>query len=68
MTTEWKKLTVDKFNVQATPRFPDGAPQREEYDSDEAHEHACRVYAEEWRLVYRCRGCKDFLCPQCSKE
>lgn len=52
------------FWLQATRSFPNGAPQREEYESDEAHEAACRAYSAEWRQAYSCLGCNNPDCPQ----
>ena len=53
-----------KFCLQPTHTFRDGAPAREEYDSDEQHENACRVYEGEWLQEYECTGCRNGDCPQ----
>lgn len=60
-----------RFHLQPTASFPDGAPQREEYDNDGAHDRACDKYADEWRAAYECVGCDDegtsrhrFDCPE----
>lgn len=60
----WVKI-VDRFCIQETPSFPEGAPQLENYDKMSEFEGAVREYEIEWRIVYRCRGCDDALCPQC---
>ena len=51
---------------QTTKSFPDGAPQRESYDSDAALFRAEERYEKEWRAIYRCGGCRDYVCPQCG--
>lgn len=53
-----------RFWLQPTKSFPDGAPQREEFLSDEEFDAACRQYAREWKHVYRCVGCVNPDCPQ----
>ena len=60
------KVKVYEFCLQPTRSFPDGAPQREEYESDLQLEAAELRYAAEWRDEYECRGCGDPNCPQCS--
>lgn len=63
------KRTAVIFHLQATPSFPEGAPQREEYVSDGAHDRACDKYAAEWRVLFTCTGCAGergrhgFDCP-----
>lgn len=57
-----KRIAV--FWIQPTASFPEGAPQREEYDSDSSHSRACRKYAEEWRQEFECPGCNNLDCPQ----
>jgi len=47
----------ERFYLQPTRSFPEGAPQREEYYTDKAHEEACEAYAAEWRAEYECPGC-----------
>lgn len=57
---------VERFCVQPTHSFEDGAPQREEFVSDEHHLVACVKYGREWRKEYKHEGaCKDYACPQC---
>lgn len=57
---------VPRFSLQPTPSFTDGAPERAEYETDFAHEHACSIYAIEWRAIYLCcdTECKNRDCPQ----
>lgn len=60
------------FHLQPTPSFPDGAPQREEYVSDGAHDRACDLYANEWNAIFTCTGCAErgrhgFDCPSMSR-
>ena len=56
------------FHLQPTRSFPDGAPQREEYDTDTTHKIACQLYASEWRQEYECPSyCKNVDCPQHGK-
>jgi len=57
---------VPAFHLQKTESFPEGAPQREEYDSDHHYERACRLYEAEWLAAYECGNprCKDSNCPQ----
>lgn len=56
--------TVAIFWIQPTPSFPEGAPQREEYQSDADHDLACQLYAAEWRVIFHCPGCKNPDCPE----
>lgn len=56
-TVSGKRRVV--FWIQPTASFPDGAPQREEYDSDFGHDLACFNYAQEWREEYDCIGCRN---------
>lgn len=59
--------TVLRFSpAQVTKSFPDGAPQRESYDSDVYYFRAEKQYEEEWRKAYRCQTCGDPGCPQCA--
>lgn len=64
MKTSRKKVPC--FQLQETTTFPDGAPQRESYDSDAHFIQAVRRYQEEWRAEYECKGCADAVCPQCG--
>jgi hypothetical protein len=61
-----RPIRVARFSLQGTASFPDGAPQREEYDDDYEFERACWLYAAEWRSEYLCcdEGCADPNCPQ----
>lgn len=60
------RTVVPGFSLQPTSYFPNGAPQREAFDSDEDFKTACRVYADEWRRKYVHGGvCKNRDCPQC---
>jgi hypothetical protein len=52
---------------QTTKSFPEGAPQRESYESDVACFRAEERYAKEWCETYCCTGCRDLVCPQCGK-
>ena len=52
------------FWLQPTRSFRDGAPQRENYVSDEAFFAACKKYDAEWRSKYECPGCENPECPQ----
>lgn len=52
------------FWLQPTKSFPEGAPQREEYDTDRDHDRACDRYGEEWREEYDCPGCSNPECPE----
>jgi hypothetical protein len=61
-------MKVSRFWLQPTETYPEGAPQREEYENDIAHFVACKAYAVEWRARYECRGCVDPACPQCSQR
>lgn len=60
------KTTVSHFWLQATASFPDGAPQREEYDSDDYFASACSEYCQEWRNTFVCgdNDCRNRDCPQ----
>lgn len=61
-----EKSQVPCFHLQETISFPDGAPQREEYDTDNYFYRACRKYEAEWRLAYEHPGkCENRDCPQC---
>ena len=62
------KKEVRRFWLQETRSFPEGAPQRESYNSDAAYDRACVTYDGEWRLQYHCAGCDDVVCPQCGAE
>ncbi len=64
------KTTVSKFWLQPTFSFPDGAPQREEYDGDELFKSVCLKYEIEWRAEYICndKNCKNRDCPQHFSE
>jgi hypothetical protein len=59
---------VARFWLQPTPSFPEGAPQRESYMTDEACDRADVRYADEWRAMYHCAGCDDVNCPQCGAQ
>ena len=65
MTTA-KKTTVRGFTLQSTRSF-DGAPQREEFESDAAFLLAIDRYQREWRDQYQRIGCTVSLCPQCDE-
>jgi hypothetical protein len=60
------RIPVPKFCLQPTPGFPNGAPQREEYDDDAAFQAACDKYDAEWLVVYSCSDadCMNSNCPQ----
>lgn len=60
------KTQVEKFWLQPTISFPDGAPQREEYILDCGYEEDCIIYAKEWVDTYECMNtnCKNRDCPQ----
>lgn len=60
------KVRVWRFGLEPTKSFPDGAPQRESYNSDDFYFRAEKKYDEEWRAEYKCQGCDDFGCPQCG--
>lgn len=61
-----KKTQVASFHLQPTASFPEGAPQREEYASDQWFYQACRKYGTEWCLKYAHPGkCENRDCPQC---
>ena len=62
------KVAVRRFWLQPTPSFPEGAPQRENYMTDEACDRADVRYADEWRAMYHCAGCDDVGCPQCGAQ
>lgn len=66
--TAIERKSVARFWLQPTATFPEGAPQRESFDSDRAFDRACVTYAREWRGLYRCGGCGDVACPQCGAE
>lgn len=57
---------VVRFHLQPTVSFPDGAPQREVFDTDEFFDLACAEYADEWRAKYKCgdRKCENRDCPE----
>lgn len=57
---------VRGFQLQETLNFPEGAPQRESYLSDEDYDMGVRAYQDEWKRTYRCRGCEDQNCPGCA--
>jgi hypothetical protein len=57
-----------RFHIQPTKSFPEGAPQREEYNTDRAHHEACGRYAAEWRREFTCTGCRNFDCPQHGED
>ena len=64
-----RKTRVGGFSPgQVTESFPDGAPQRECFESDSALFKAEAVYEKEWRLTYSCTGCGSYSCPQCSSR
>jgi hypothetical protein len=56
-----------RFHLQATKSFPDGAPQRENYDHDDDLFRAEKKYEAEWCKEFECPGCDDLGCPQCGK-
>lgn len=62
------KTRVNAFILQPTRSFPQGAPQREKYDTDEDLFAAEKLYAQEWREEYECQGCQDRCCPQCGES
>ncbi len=51
-----RRRRVRCFHLQSTKSFPETAPQREEYYTDEDHLEACRQYGIEWRATYICEG------------
>lgn len=55
-----------RFHLQGTKTFPDGAPQRESYNSDNDFELECMRYRFEWCAQYECPGCDNSDCPQCG--
>lgn len=59
------KIKVARFWLQETPSFSN-APQREEYESDEAFFEDCKRYEAEWRAKYECcdANCRNRDCPQ----
>lgn len=59
---------VERFRLQPTTSFPEGAPQRESYNTDEDLFKAEKEYAVEWRKEFKCPGCEDMACPQCGKD
>lgn len=62
------RTKVPRFWLQPTRSFLEGAPQRENFDSDPAFEIACIKYDREWRAEYECAGCSDSECPQCGVD
>jgi hypothetical protein len=62
------RKNVQRFWLQPTATFPEGAPQRERYLSERAYDRAEVQYANEWRATYQCAGCDDVGCPQCGAE
>ncbi len=64
------KTRVAHFWLQKTKSFPDGAPQREEYDSDSSHDVACMRYDMEWCQEYECgdKDCTNQDCPQHGRK
>jgi hypothetical protein len=58
----------ERFHLQATKSFPDGAPQRENYDHDDDCFRAEKKYATEWSKEFECPGCDDVCCPQCRNK
>jgi hypothetical protein len=58
----------ERFHLQATKSFPDGAPQRENYDHDDDCFRAEAKYSAEWRKEFECPGCTDVCCPQCGRS
>jgi hypothetical protein len=65
-----RRKRVPRFWLQATTSFPDGAPDRAEYMTDEAFFRACLVYDVEWRAAYICgeAKCENHDCPQHHPE
>lgn len=59
---------IQRFSLQETTSFPEGAPQRESYDSDDHLFRAEKKYQAEWRQEYECPGCADPGCPQCGRK
>lgn len=63
------KSPVAKFCLQPTRSFPDGAPQREEYLTDNDYLTSVRLYRAEWKVRYVCQNkCNDSNCPQCGRS
>ena len=62
-----KKVTA-VFWLQPTKSFEEGAPQRENHDTDEAFFFSCRKYAKEWLAEFTCPGCANIECPQCGDK
>lgn len=60
--------SIEHFALQETKSFPDGPPQRENYDGDDALFKAEKKYDQEWRQEYECPGCLDPMCPKCGKR
>jgi len=60
------KTLVKRYWLQETKSYPDGAPQREEYEDDAGFATACEVYETEWRAQYECgdANCTNRDCPQ----
>lgn len=56
------------FCLQATKSFPEGAPQRESYDTNEVFLADCKSYVREWRTEFTCPGCDNGECPQCGHK
>lgn len=56
-----------QFHLQPTKSFPNGAPQRENFDHDDDCFRAEMKYAAEWRKEFECSGCGDLGCPQCGR-
>lgn len=60
------KKTVNRFSIQPTQTYPEGAPQREEYVTVRGFIAACIEYGAEWRREYECgdKNCRNPDCPQ----
>lgn len=60
------KIRVDRFHLQPTWSFMNGAPQREEYEDDDSFFAACKEYSAEWCDRYECKDtkCNNRDCPQ----
>ncbi len=65
-TAATPKEVVPRYWLQATASYPDGAPQREEFEGDAAFYSANLKYEEEWRQQYTCgdADCQNRDCPQ----
>jgi hypothetical protein len=64
-----KQKQVACFHLQVTKSFAEGAPQRENYISDDYFYRACRKYAAEWVVEYKHPGtCQNRDCPQCFQD